>query len=113
MKKIVQLQILTTLVAALLSFLFGGKEAAISALLGGFSYAIPSALLVVNLLVCNIVKPSISPAVLLIGEFIKIIACVVFLYLSAVLYKDMVWPAMISTIIVVLNCSFLGFLTRE
>lgn len=113
MKKIVLLQIFASLAAACLSFVLGGRDAAISALLGGFSCAIPNGIFAVNLMVCNIVKPSLSPAMFLVGEFIKIIVTVVLLYLVAVLYKDLVWPAMIPTIIVVLNCSFLGFLTRE
>lgn len=113
MKKIVLLQIFATLGAAILSFLLGGRAAAISALLGGLSCAMPNALLVLNLKLCNLVKPSISAVVLLVGEFIKIIVTVVLLYLVAVLYKDLVWPALIASMSVVLICSFLGFLTRE
>ena len=113
MKKIVLLQIFATLGAACLSFLMGGRDAAVSACLGGFSCAIPNAVLAVNLKLCNLVKPSFSPVLLLVGEFIKIIATVVLMYLVAVLYEGLVWPAMIGSISVVLICSFLGFLTRE
>ncbi len=113
MKKIVLLQIFATLGAAFLSFLIGGRDAAASAFLGGFSCAIPNAVLAVNLKLCNLVKPSLSPILLLVGEFIKIIVTVVLMYLVAVLYEGLVWPAMIATISVVLICSFLGFLTRE
>ncbi len=113
MKKIVLLQIFASLGAALISFFMGGMDVAISALLGGLSCAIPNALLAVNLTLCNLIKPSLSPVILLVGEFIKIIATVVLVYLVAVLFKDLVWPALIISMSVVLICSFFGFLTRE
>ena len=75
--------------------------------------SVPNALFAANLSALGKLSPSSSPLFFLIGEFIKLIAMALLLVLIVMLYKDLVWPAMIFTMIVVLNCSFLGLLTRE
>lgn len=114
MRKIVYLQIFATMVIAAFSALLGGEDAAVSALLSGLACALPNALFAVNLGIFLKVSPEKAPVIFLIGEFIKIIAIALLLCLVVVLYEDLIWPAVIITIIVVLNCSFLGLLlTRE
>ena len=113
MRKIVFLQIIATFGVAAVSALCGGESAAVSALLTGFSCAVPNAIFAANLSALGKLSPSSSPLFFLIGEFIKLIAMALLLVLVVMLYEDLVWPAMIITMIVVLNCSFLGLLTRE
>lgn len=113
MSKIVLLQILATFGVAAISALLGGENAAVSALLTGLACSVPNALFAANLSALGKLSPSSSPLFFLIGEFIKLIAMALLLVLIVMLYKDLVWPAMIFTMIVVLNCSFLGLLTRE
>ena len=106
MKKIVLLQIVATIGVAVVSALLGGESAALSAFLAGLACLVPNALFALNLSVFVKLSPSYSPLFFFIGEFVKIIAIVL-------LYEDLIWPAMIASVIVVLNCSFLGLLTRE
>ena len=109
MKKIVLLQIVATIGVAVVSALLGGEGAALSAFLAGLACLVPNALFALNLSVFVKLSPSYSPLFFFIGEFVKIIAIVLLLCLIVMLYEDLVWPAMIA----VLNCSFLGLLTRE
>lgn len=113
MRKIVYLQVFATMVIAVFSALLGGESAAVSALLSGFACALPNAIFAANLGIFLKISPKSAPVIFLIGEFIKIIAIALLLCL-VVLYEDLIWPAVIVTMIVVLNCSFLGLLlTRE
>ena len=113
MKKIVLLQIVATIGVAVVSALLGGEDAALSAFLAGLACLVPNALFALNLSVFVKLSPSYSPLFFFIGEFVKIIAIVLLLCLIVMLYEDLVWPTMIASVIVVLNCSFLGLLTRE
>lgn len=113
MKKIVLLQIVATIGVAAISALFGGEGAALSAFLAGLACLVPNALFALNLGVLVRLSPSYSPLFFFIGEFVKIVAIALLLCLIVMLYEDLVWPAMIGSVIVVLNCSFLGLLTRE
>lgn len=113
MKKIVLLQIVATIGVAVVSALLGGESTALSAFLAGLACLVPNALFALNLSVFVKLSPSYSPLFFFIGEFVKIIAIVLLLCLIVMLYEDLIWPAMIASVIVVLNCSFLGLLTRE
>ena len=113
MKKIVLLQIVATIGVAVVSALLGGESAALSAFLAGLACLVPNALFALNLSVFVKLSPSYSPLFFFIGEFVKIIAIVLLFCLIVMLYEDLIWPAMIASVIVVLNCSFLGLLTRE
>ena len=110
MKKIVLLQIVATIGVAVFSALLGGEGAALSAFLAGSACWIPNALFALNLSVLVKLSPTYSPLFFFIGEFVKIIAIALLICLIVMLYEDLVWPAMIAS---VLNCSFLGLLTRE
>ena len=113
MKKIVLLQIVATIGVAVFSALLGGESAALSAFLAGLACLVPNALFALNLSVLVKLSPTYSPLFFFIGEFVKIIAIALLLCLIVMLYEDLIWPAMIASVIVVLNCSFLGLLTRE
>ena len=113
MKKIILLQTVATIGVAAISALFGGGSAAISALLSGIACTVPNALFALNMSILVRLNPTNSAFIFMIGEFIKLIAIAILLVVIVMLYEDLVWPAMLFTIIVVLNCSLLGLLTRE
>ena len=113
MKKIILLQTVATIGVAVISALFGGGSAAISALLSGIACTVPNALFALNMSILVRLNPTNSAFIFMIGEFIKLIAIAILLVVIVMLYEDLVWPAMLFSIIVVLNCSLLGLLTRE
>ena len=80
MKKIVLLQIVATIGVAVVSALLGGESAALSAFLAGLACLVPNALFALNLSVFVKLSPSYSPLFFFIGEFVKIIAIVLFLF---------------------------------
>ena len=113
MKRIILLQTVATIGVAAISALFGGGRAAISALLSGIACTVPNALFALNMSILVRLNPTNSAFIFMIGEFIKLIAIAILLVVIVMLYEDLVWPAMLFSIIVVLNCSLLGLLTRE
>jgi len=112
MFRIVLLQILTTAVVSLLSALIGGAPAAISALLGGAACFIPNGLFALKLAAAARRPRGTDAAVFLIGEFVKVVATVVLLALIVATYKNLVWLAMLVSIIAVLKSYVLALLIR-
>ena len=85
--------------AAVVSSTFFGLNAALSAAAGGVCVAIPNSLVVMNLLVSDAMKRPVAPMLLLVMEFLKILATCMLLGLTAVWFSGLVWPAMIFGII--------------
>ena len=112
MFRIVLLQILTTAVVSLLSAFIGGAPAAISALLGGAACFIPNGLFALKLSVASRRPQGTDAAVFLIGEFVKVVSTIVLLALVVAMYKDLVWLAMLVSIIAVLKSYVLALLIR-
>jgi ATP synthase protein I len=112
MFRIVLLQILTTVVVSLLSALFGGTPAAISALLGGAACFIPNGLFALKLAAASRRPQGTDAAVFLIGEFVKVVSTVALLALVVATYKNLVWLAMLVSIIAVLKSYVLALLIR-
>lgn len=112
MFRIVLLQILTTAVVSLLSALIGGAPAAISALLGGAACFIPNGLFALKLAAAARRPQGTDAAVFLIGEFVKVVATVVLLALIVATYRNLVWLAMLVSIIAVLKSYVLALLIR-
>lgn len=112
MVRIIQLQLLTAIVFALVAALIGGKAAGISALLGGLSCALPNALFAMRLHM-NAQKPGgASPTTFFIWEFVKVGLTMGCLAAVAWLYSDVNWLAFIASVIVVLK-SYLILLFRN
>ncbi|MCU0769406.1 MAG: ATP synthase subunit I [Burkholderiaceae bacterium] len=112
MFRIVLLQILTTAVVSLLSALIGGAPAAISALLGGAACFIPNGLFALKLAAAARRPQGTDAGVFLIGEFVKVVSTIVLLALIVATYKDLVWLAMLVSIIAVLKSYVLALLIR-
>lgn len=85
--------------ATVVSSAFFGLSAALSAAMGGMCVAIPNSLVVLNLLVSDVTKRPVAPVMLLVMEFLKILATCLLLVLTAVLFSGLVWPALIFGII--------------
>jgi ATP synthase protein I len=112
MFRVVVLQILTTVVVSVGAGLFGGPHAAISALLGGAACVVPNGLFALRLAAAARRPRGTSPAVFLIGEFVKIVSTLGLLALVVATYANLVWPALIVSIIVVLKSYVLALLVR-
>ena len=112
MFRVVFLQSLATVVVSLVAGLLAGSHAAISALLGGAACVIPNGLFALKLTAAARRPQGSSPAVFLAGEFVKIVATLGLLALVVAIYKDLVWPALIVSIIVVLKSYLLALLVR-
>ena len=112
MFRIVLLQILTTAVVSLLSGLIGGMSAAVSALLGGAACFIPNGLFALKLAAASRRPQGTDAAVFLIGEFVKVVSTVALLALIVAMYKNLVWLAMLASIIAVLKSYMLSLLIR-
>ena len=112
MFRIILLQILTTAVVSLLCALIGGAPAAISALLGGAACFIPNGLFALKLAAAARRPQGTDPAVFLIGEFVKIVATIALLALIVATYRNLVWLAMLVSIIAVLKSYVLALLIK-
>ncbi len=112
MARIILLQLLTTMVVALIALLIGGAAAGVSALLGGLSCALPNALFAVRLYVTSSKPGGANPATFFIWEFVKIGLTLAGLAAVAMLYRDVNWLAFIASVIVVLK-SYIFLLFRN
>jgi ATP synthase protein I len=112
MFRLVLLQILATAVVSLLSGLIGGTPAAVSALLGGAACFIPNLLFALKLAAASRRPQGTDAAVFLIGEFVKVVSTVALLALVVLTYKNLVWLAMLISVIVVLKSYVLALLIK-
>jgi ATP synthase protein I len=112
MFRVVFLQILTTVIVSLVAGLLGGSHAAISALLGGAACVVPNGLFALKLAASARRPQGNSPAVFLIGEFVKVVSTLALLGLIVAFYKDLVWLALLGSVIVVLKSYVLTLLVR-
>jgi ATP synthase protein I len=112
MLRIVSLQLMATVVAGIVAALLGGWPAMFSAMLGGFCCVIPNGLFALRLF-ANARKPGgANPMTFMIGEFIKIALTVTLLGVTAWLYRDLNWLALICGFIVALK-SYIILLFRR
>ena len=91
-------QLVLVFLSVVLSSFFG-LYAALSTAAGGGCVALPNLLVVMNLLVSDVMKRPVAPMLLLVMEFLKILATCMLLVLTAVLFSGLVWPALIFGII--------------
>ena len=112
MLRLVSLQLLATVVAGLVAALLGGIPACLSALLGGFCCVVPNALFALRLF-ANARRPGgANPVSFMVGEFIKIALTLTLLGVTAWLYRDLNWLALICGFIVALK-SYIILLFRR
>lgn len=113
MFRIVLLQILMTAVVALASGLIGGPHAALSAALGGAACFIPNGLFALKLAAAARRPQGTDAAVFLAGEFVKVVATIALLALIVASYRNLVWLALLVSIIAVLKSYVLALLIKH
>ena len=111
MLRIVSLQLIATVVAGLIAALLGGWPAMFSAVLGGLCCVVPNGLFALRLFAAA-QRGAANPMTFMIGECIKIALTVTLLGVTAWLYRDLNWLALICGFIVALK-SYIILLFRQ
>ncbi|MFC0251578.1 ATP synthase subunit I [Massilia consociata] len=111
MLRIVSLQLIATVVVGIIAALLGGWAAMFSAVLGGLCCVVPNGIMAVRLF-ASAKTGTANPATFFIWEFIKIALTLVLLGITAWLYRDLNWLALIAGFIVALK-SYIFLLFRH
>ncbi|HEY0252403.1 MAG TPA: ATP synthase subunit I [Kofleriaceae bacterium] len=106
----VLLQLLMTGLVAAIAAAVSGLPAGVSAAAGGLACAIPNALFALRLHVERGRPGGATVQGFFVGEFVKLVATVVLLYVVARAYHELNWLALIVGFIAVLKSYFLMFL---
>lgn len=112
MFKVVFLQFVATVVAAAISAFFFGLPGAITSALVGLAFAIPNALLAINLTLATMVSESVSPSLFFVGEGLKLVAIIALLILIYALYDGLHWGAFIIGLVLMLKANLFAFLMK-
>ena len=103
--RLVLVQCAAVLAVSLFASIWGGR-AGLSALLGGLACLIPSVLFALrlwaNLRRSSMTNPA-NPAGFFLGEFVKIMATAVLLFVIVRLFPGVVWPALLGGVVAVLK----------
>ena len=106
-------QVFAGMLVAILALVLSGYQAAISALAGAGAYFLPNLLFAFRLLIAMGRPGGSGPGVFLVGEMLKILASVAFLWLLAKFGGDKVhWLAVFFGLLAVLKSYFLVFAYR-
>ena len=105
--RVVLWQFAAIVVTALGSWIGFGSGAGLSAMFGGLCVAVPNAMFALPLITSYFLinlrsigsKKPIAPALILLGELLKIFVICVLFALTAKFFTDLVWPAMLAGII--------------
>jgi len=110
MFRIVLLQGLAMLVAAVVAGLIGGVHALVSAALGGLACVVPNALFAWRLSLQTQTAQLSGVGTFFVGEFVKLVVTVALLFAIVGLYHDLNWLALLAGFIVALKSYFVAFL---
>ena len=111
MFRVVVLQVVATLVVALLAALVSGQAAAVSALLGGAAGFVPNGLFALRLAAAARSGRS-GIGTFFVGEFVKVGSTVALVALIAWSYRDVVWPALVFAVIAALKSYLIALIWR-
>ena len=107
-------QVALLFVVALLTWLIAGLMPMLSVVMGGMAYVLPSALVIMQMLLRLYANANASPAALFIAEGIKIIGTIGILVLLAKYVGGIiVWPALLLGLISVMKSYVLLLLFRK
>lgn len=112
MARIIQLQLLSAIGVAAIALLIAGQHAGLSALLGGMSCSLPNALFAMRLFMNERKPGGASPSTFFVWEFVKILLTMAAMVAVGWLYEDVVWPAFVAGVIMVLK-SYIILLFRN
>jgi ATP synthase protein I len=111
MFRVVVLQVLATLVVALLAAVVSGRAAAMSALLGGAACFVPNGLFALRLAAASRSGRG-GIGTFFVGEFVKVGSTVALIALIAWSYRDVVWPALVFAVIAALKSYLIALIWR-
>jgi ATP synthase protein I len=112
MLRLVSLQLLATIVAGVIAGLLGGWNAMLSAVLGGICCVVPNGIMAFRLFASSQKVGGANPVTFFIWEFVKIALTLALLFLTARLYHDLNWLALLCGFIVALK-SYIILLFRH
>lgn len=112
MFRVVGLQIVATAIVALVAWPVGGAAAGLSALAGGSACFVPNALFAWRLAVAARRPRGADAATFFVGEFVKLGSTIALLALIALVWRDVVWPALIVAVIVALKSYLIALIWR-
>jgi ATP synthase protein I len=108
--KAIALQLFVTLVVAMVAAMVGGAHAAASAALGGMACVVPNALFAWRLSIEMRRPGGATVQGFFVGEFVKLAATVVLLFVIASVVRDLNWLALLVGFVAALKSYFLMFL---
>ena len=111
MFKVVLLQSVAILLAAVPAWFWVGRNGAVSAALGGAAVVIPNLLFALSLWAATR-GGRISAAKFFASEFIKVAATLALLAIVAGAYRDLHWLALLAGLIVALKANLFAFLLK-
>jgi ATP synthase protein I len=112
MHKAVLLQLGATFLAAGVACVFFGVRGALSAMCGGLAYALPSGFFAWRLLLSTLHGKRATVATFVVGELVKLASTAGLIVLTAVLYRDLHWGALLIGLVLALKANLFAFLVR-
>ena len=109
MFRVILMQVLATLVVAIVAGWFVGMRGVVSAAAGGAIYTIPNLLFALQLALAGRRTGSASPKVFLFGAFAKIVLTFILLALVVSRYEDLHWPSMLIGLVFATQAMLLPF----
>ncbi|MDR1855476.1 MAG: ATP synthase subunit I [Azoarcus sp.] len=113
MHKAVLLQLGATLLAVAVATAFWGMRGGLSALCGGLAYVLPCGFFAWRLFATTLRDGRASVAGFVAGELFKLASTVGLLVLTATLYRDLHWGALLIGLILALKANLFAFLVKN
>jgi ATP synthase protein I len=113
MANAVILQTVMTSIVAALAAMLGGRNAALSALIGGLACLVPNALFALRLAAESRRPGGATVHGFFIGEFAKLVGTVLILFTAARFYRGLDWLALIVSLIAVSHSYVLMFVLNR
>ena len=111
--RVLLLQWILILITGAVCLVFAGSSAALSAVLGGASCAVPSAWFAWLLKLATRRAGGARVTDFFVGEAVKLASSLLLMLLVAVIYEALVWPAFIAGLIVALKSYGFGLFFKK
>ncbi len=109
MRKALIWQFISLIIGAIIALLAIDLNTSLSLVLGGLAIFIPNAIFALNLMVVGHFAKAFAPMVLLIGAFAKLFLSLMFIFLVAIGFKTLIWPAMLVGLTLTLYAPILAY----
>jgi ATP synthase protein I len=107
------LQVVVTIIAAIVAGLIVGSRGAFSAVAGGAACAFPNLLFALRLRSISFRHKKAFPLNFFLGEFVKVVLTILLLLVAVKGYADLHWPSMLIGLGLALQAGFLAFLKKS